>query len=1342
MGIATHLVSNGTSHLISNTAYGTCSTAAGTAAKAVTLADFDVFTEGMLIAVKFTYSNTAASPTLNVNSKGAKPIYLNGTTAPGTTVLDSWDANSVVLFIYNTTNNANGCWMMTGASSADDLKTELNNIKSDIGTKSSLTTDAKNNLVAAINEVDSHADTNASNMGNKANLTTEDKSNLVAAINELDTRKANTDGAYDEMTVGSAEQLIGTQYVEDTDPYLFRTSGGTADIGDREDLELTGGSIAWNQLLPIPQGASRTANGLTITNNYDGFLSVSGTATAQTDINVDNSWNWNKIYNHVALWIINGITQGTNLWNGDRGYIWSPSYNANNLPTNKIEKFNLSNWTWRSDIQLRVFNGATVNAKVSIRCFDLTQMFGTTIANYIYSLEQATQGAGVAWFKHLFPKDYYPYDAGSILSVKPEAHKTVGFNAWDEEWEVGYINASTGQKAAASTEIRSKNYCACVPNAEYYNNAVSKGIRIFWYDADKNFILRAEDAVNVAPANAHYFMLTMGSTYGTVYKDDVTINLSWSGYRNGEYEPAAIHTYPFDPDVELRGLLKLDSDNKLYYDGDSYTSDGTVKRKYGIVDLGTLNWDYQAASSSNPEARFTAAMPYIGGDETSSYWLFKMIVSSRYTIGANIGQVIADRMLGVVNNTSQVYLTDDAYNNGASLKASLNGVYLVYKLATPTTETADTFSNPQLVDDFGTEEFIDSRTVPMPVGHYTKYVANLRDKLQHLPNTASSDGDYIVHQENHSMELKDIKSAVDDISDDLTVANASQLVSNVYENDKVPYNFRTAGGSADIGNRAYEKIIGGTVAWNQLLQKHTSAGAAGGTSATGLNVAVSDGYVIISGTPQEDCYITPLPQLASFPANHVGLMLCDGYNGTFPWGRGGFGVDNNFKNYYMNKHTTAFSFVPYIRCFAGTQYNIKVRFYGFNLTQMFGSTIADYIYSLEQATAGAGVAFFRSLFPKPYYAYNAGELISVNTDKHITTGFNQWDEETELGYIDNSTGAKVASQTRIMSKNYNPVVSGATYYAKSPYGVFLYFYDKNLNFLKQTNTGIRVTNATFIVPNDACFMKIAMQNDYGTTYNHDICINLSWSGYRNGEYEPYTSHTYQLAEDLTLRGIPKLDGSNHLYYDGDEYESDGKVTRRYGIVDLGTLTWYYNGDYNYLYSSDLTTLAKQNGGSLNSAGYSNSTGASDKKMYVGWSGTVYCFDSSYSSGQASAFKTAMSGKYLVYELATPTEETAASYTNPFIVDDFGTEEYTDYPTRDVAVPVGHDTNYPSNLRDKLQHLPNLASSDGTYFITQSNKVMSLTPYSAPTGLPAPPSSDGTYTLKVTVSSGAPTYSWV
>lgn len=57
--------------------YGTCGTAAATAAKVVACTGFKLVT-GARIIVKFTVTNTAASPTLNVNSSGAKAIKYRG----------------------------------------------------------------------------------------------------------------------------------------------------------------------------------------------------------------------------------------------------------------------------------------------------------------------------------------------------------------------------------------------------------------------------------------------------------------------------------------------------------------------------------------------------------------------------------------------------------------------------------------------------------------------------------------------------------------------------------------------------------------------------------------------------------------------------------------------------------------------------------------------------------------------------------------------------------------------------------------------------------------------------------------------------------------------------------------------------------------------------------------------------------------------------------------------------------------------------------------------------------------------------------------------------------------
>lgn len=65
------MVVNGTSNVVN---YGTCSTAAATAAKVVSCSNFALIT-GAEITVKFTTANTAANPTLNVNNTGAKAIF-------------------------------------------------------------------------------------------------------------------------------------------------------------------------------------------------------------------------------------------------------------------------------------------------------------------------------------------------------------------------------------------------------------------------------------------------------------------------------------------------------------------------------------------------------------------------------------------------------------------------------------------------------------------------------------------------------------------------------------------------------------------------------------------------------------------------------------------------------------------------------------------------------------------------------------------------------------------------------------------------------------------------------------------------------------------------------------------------------------------------------------------------------------------------------------------------------------------------------------------------------------------------------------------------------------------
>lgn len=75
--------------------WGTCSTAADTAAKAVTLANYNLVTNG-IVAVKFTNA-VPASATMNINSKGAKAIYHKGAAIKAGII----NAGDIALFIYN-----------------------------------------------------------------------------------------------------------------------------------------------------------------------------------------------------------------------------------------------------------------------------------------------------------------------------------------------------------------------------------------------------------------------------------------------------------------------------------------------------------------------------------------------------------------------------------------------------------------------------------------------------------------------------------------------------------------------------------------------------------------------------------------------------------------------------------------------------------------------------------------------------------------------------------------------------------------------------------------------------------------------------------------------------------------------------------------------------------------------------------------------------------------------------------------------------------------------------------------------------------------------------------------
>ena len=567
---------------------------------------------------------------------------------------------------------------------------------------------------------------------------------------------------------------------------------------------------------------------------------------------------------------------------------------------------------------------------------------------------------------------------------------------------------------------------------------------------------------------------------------------------------------------------------------------------------------------------------------------------------------------------------------------------------------------------------------------------------------------------------------------ELAVGTAEQIDSDtVVAEDVAPYQFRQSISGAS--NRAYDKIVGGSLAVNQLVRNGDFSNGSDrwslymATAAFDNNIAtvVTDDTVNVnSGGSLIQTGITVF-------ANHKYIVSAtikgDGEHRTALRADGGFSfnaivnVSNDFKTFdgiavgVSDPSSGRVVITAYGPSMTILVKNVKL----FDLTAMFGSTIADYVYGLETATAGAGVDWLKSHFPRifnaGYVPYNAGELVSVQASAHKMTGFNQWDEEWEVGAI--SGGQPAIGYTNcIRSKNFCKCFPNTKYYLKcgdytNNYYAALHWYDADKKFISVIYTAAFETTS----PANARYFKMSTNAStylYGNVYNNDICINISSS--RNGEYEPYEEHSYPLDDSLELRGIPKLDADNNLVYDGDVYESTGNVARKYGIVDLGTLTWTYyasyssmvapvNGKYPYSDSYFRGLLCDK----YPVSNYWWTSGDKPDKTISNGANTNICVkDSAYTD--AATFETAMSGVYLVYELATPTTEEADPYTVPQIVDPDGTEEYVSTS----IVPVGHESRYPLDIAGRL------------------DKILTM------------PTANGTYTLRATVNNGAVTYAWV
>ena len=464
----------------------------------------------------------------------------------------------------------------------------------------------------------------------------------------------------------------------------------------------------------------------------------------------------------------------------------------------------------------------------------------------------------------------------------------------------------------------------------------------------------------------------------------------------------------------------------------------------------------------------------------------------------------------------------------------------------------------------------------------------------------------------------------------------------------------------DVGEYDLMKINevrGKSLVMNQLVQNGAVRTASGVTQ----SYDSTTGTMILNGTATADANFYGQSRygavLSTLPAGHKGLFISSFVSGTFTGaGDSRIAPSNStdplyFKNGYATKKqiiTSSSSVYPLTNIISGDKFeNVVFRQQQIDLTQMFGA--GNEPTTVEEVEAILG---------NDYYEYNTGEVVGNNVEKLDITGFNIWNEEWEVGRIDNNTGQDSVANTNIRTKGYLEINANSSYcYTNlSSYKANIYFYDASKNFLSFINPTFTNKYKTFTTPENAAFLRLFVATDYGTTYNNDICINKSNTS-KNGTYEPYKHSEFPL--NLTeLTGKVNGEGTSvtifpdGLHGVGDVYDSlivddDGyarRAVKRMAKVDIGTFTWKTTSTESRFYASlpaDATAYTAINNVFKNTYScdkYTKSTtltGMTDKTTFLGNNSYMYAQDSSYST--AADFKTAMDGVMLYYELATPIE---------------------------------------------------------------------------------------------------------
>ena len=566
-----------------------------------------------------------------------------------------------------------------------------------------------------INEDQEAAAVIANKLTEQSNAIAENKSNITELSEKIDNLPQgggdfNAEGNYPLLHVGIADDLAGRGESVPAE-FGFRASGGKSIKDGRAYIKrIKGNSVVWNQGFPDRewdvQDGSLTREGetyiVTPTGEYPGIVMNNmrdsmPRAGDKVLILCDFWTEGGQHSNYIAVNLGGNQIRMVGLEQGK----WLPlSLFLTADRKNPLNATNLFGASTTQDTQILKFK--------NMRYHNLTRMFQA--GNEPTTIEEFY--ARVATLR----VDLNAYNEGEVIHCNTESIKSVGDNAWDEEWIAGRLSTNTGQPNLGNNGITSKNYIRVLPNETYYCGYNAAPIFAMFYDAEYALITGVNGSNNfvsirntqfTTPANASYMRFYVADDNLATYNNDILISLyhsGWKAEKDDQYQPYWQDTLPlpiirkYFPDGMKKAGTAHDEIRFNKASGKWEYSKGKIKS----VDLGQENFTYDQKTGLFNFTPTGMMLPSTYAERMSG------ILCSRYSISNYAATASMPDKSMMRFPDGLIYFKDSSYTDAATFKAAMAGVMLYYESNdwewVELDEADQNFRDYYNVADFGTEQ--------------------------------------------------------------------------------------------------------------------------------------------------------------------------------------------------------------------------------------------------------------------------------------------------------------------------------------------------------------------------------------------------------------------------------------------------------------------------------------------------------------------------------------------------------------------------------------------------------------------------------------------------------------